>query len=333
MFEALKNITSLHGISGREQQVLKYIQQQITPFVDKVYSDTLGNLVAVKKGSGPRIMIMANIDEIGLISTFIDENGFVRAAPVGKFEVAGMINKTVTFENGVRGIFALGDKVEIKNAGTSDCYIDIFAKDRREALNMIDIGMSAKFDSIAFETENIVVSGALNNRLGCYVLMEVIKSLKEFNGELYFVFTSQKEIGLRGAKVSGFEISPDLAIAVDVTRAAQTPDSSPACCRLGGGAAIKIRDAGVVCTASVVEALESTAKENDIKYQRDVRAKSDSDIAAVQAGGRGVKVGAVSIPIRYCHTSVECANKDDIDSAIRLLSAFIQKGIETSAEI
>lgn len=321
MLEEMRELLSLHGVSGNERQVCDYIKAKITPFADKVYTDPLGNLVAVKRGGGKRIMLTAHTDEIGLAVTFADDKGFLRVAAVGGVNPADFLNCHVTFENGVRGVFVC-DKKEVK---MQDCYVDIGAASRAQALSKVKIGMTAHFDADSFETEDVIVSRSLDDRLGCYILMETMRRLPATDHELYFVFTAQEEVGLRGAQVAGFDVTPQIALAVDVTAAADTPDCEIYGCHLHGGAAVKVRDASAICSQEVVEALEQAAKDGDIAVQRDVLVKGGTDIGAIQKAGRGVQVGGVSVPVRYVHTCAETASKKDIAAAIDLLCAYLSR--------
>lgn len=327
MIEKIRKLVSVNGVSGNEKNVCEYIKSQIIPYADKVYTDVLGNLVAVKRGSGRRIMFMAHTDEIGLVSTFIDEKGFVRTAAVGGVSPQNFRNCHVTFENGVRGVFVC----EKSDSKMKDCYVDIGAASFDDALSKIDIGMTARFDADTFDNDSVIVSKALDDRLGCYILMETLKKMPVTDNEVYFVFTSQEEVGLRGAAVSGFDINPDVAIAVDVTVAADTPGCETYGCKLHGGAAIKIRDASAICSRSVVDALECAAQEHEIPFQRDVLTAGGTDIGAVQTGGRGALVGGVSVAVRNVHTVSETASKSDICAAIDLLCAYVEKEVENKA--
>lgn len=327
MIEKIRKLVSVNGVSGNEKKVCEYIKSQIIPYADKVYTDVLGNLVAVKRGSGRRIMFMAHTDEIGLVSTFIDEKGFVRTAAVGGVSPQNFRNCHVTFENGVRGVFVC----EKSDSKMKDCYVDIGAESFDDALSKIDIGMTARFDADTFDNDSVIVSKALDDRLGCYILMETLKKMPVTDNEVYFVFTSQEEVGLRGAAVSGFDINPDVAIAVDVTVAADTPGCETYGCKLHGGAAIKIRDASAICSKSVVDALERAAQEHEIPFQRDVLTAGGTDIGAVQTGGRGALVGGVSVAVRNVHTVSETASKSDICAAIDLLCAYVEKEVENKA--
>ncbi|MBQ8606255.1 MAG: M42 family metallopeptidase [Clostridia bacterium] len=321
MLDKISELVSICGVSGNEQNVCEYIKKELTPFADKLYSDVMGNLVAVKRGNGPRIMFMAHTDEIGIVATFVDEKGFVRVAAVGGVSPKNFINSHVTFENGTRGVFTCDKAKDFK---FSDCYVDIGATDRAQALSMLDIGMTARFDADCFETDSVIVSKTLDDRIGCYILMEAIKNMPASDAEVYFVFTSQEEVGLRGAKVSGFDINPDIAIAVDVTVAADTPDCESYGCKLGGGAAIKIRDASAICSRSVVDSLETLAAQKNIPYQRDVLVRGGTDIGAVQTGGRGSLVGGISVAVRNVHSASEMASKSDVRAAIELVRAYIE---------
>ena len=324
MINKIRELVQVKGVSGNEGGVAAYIKGQIMPYVDKVYEDALGNLVAVRKGEGPKVMLMAHMDEIGLVATFIDEKGFIRVSSVGYVNPKVTVGRPVVFENGVMGVFVTGneDKTDLK---LKDCYIDIGAADKEEALQRIEVGMTASFVSETFETGNKIVSNALDNRVGCYCLMETLRRLKENTCELYAVFTVQEEVGLRGAKVSGFEISPEIAIALDVTLSGDHPDAESTAASLGKGAAIKIRDRSAICAKELVEDFENIAARKGIPAQRDVLSSGGTDIGSVQLLGQGVKVGGISIPIRYCHSATEMADRRDIEATIGLLTAYLEK--------
>ncbi len=325
MLESIKKLVSINGVSGSESPVTDYIKSLVMPYADKVYTDVMGNLVAIKKGNGKRIMLMAHTDEIGVVATFADEKGFLRVAAVGGVSPAKMLNTYVTFENGVRGVFRADDTDEIK---MNNCFVDIGAASQADALSKIDIGMTARFDGDTFMMGDLIVSKALDDRLGCYMLIEVLKQLKSAENEVYFVFTTQEEVGLRGARVCGFDINPDIAIAVDIVTAADTPNCKSYGTALGDGIGIKLRDASAICSKSVVDALINTAEQNDIKYQREAKTMGGTDIGGVQTAGRGALVGGVVVPIRNTHTITETASAKDIENGIALLLSFVEKPIE-----
>ncbi len=327
MLESIKKLVSINGVSGSEALVTNYIKSQITPYADKVYTDVMGNLVAIKRGSGKRIMLMAHTDEIGVVATFVDEKGFVRVASVGGVTPQKMQNTYVTFENGVRGVFCADSTDEIK---MDTCFVDIGAASREDALSKIDVGMTARFDGDTFMMGDLIVSKALDDRLGCYMLIEVLKQLQSTDNEVYFVFTTQEEVGLRGARVCGFDINPDIAIAVDIVTSADTPNYKRYGTALGEGIGIKLRDASAICSKSVVDSLIETAEQNGIKFQREAKTAGGTDIGGVQSAGRGALVGGVVVPIRNTHTITETASVKDIQNGIKLLLCFIEKPIENN---
>ncbi len=324
MIDTIRDLVQCNGVSGNERSVAEYIKKQVLSYADKVYEDVLGNLVAVRKGEGPKVMLMAHMDEIGLVATFVDEKGFVRVSGVGYVNPKETLNRPIIFENGVMGVFTCGkeDKKEIK---ISDCYVDIGAADREETLRRIEIGMTASFVSETFETGSKIVSNALDNRVGCYCLMETLRRLKNPTCEVYAVFTVQEEVGLRGARVSGFDIEPEVALAVDVTLSGDHPDATETSASLGKGAAIKVRDRSAICAKSIIDDLENLAARKGIACQRDVLSAGGTDIGSVQLLGKGVQVGGVSIPIRYCHSAIEMADRRDVEAVIGLLTAYLEK--------
>lgn len=324
MINEIRELVRRTGVSGNETAVAEYIKGQLLPYADKIYQDTLGNLVAIRKGEGTKVMLMAHMDEIGLVASFIDEKGFIRVSAVGGIDAKTVIGRPVRFENGVMGVFTCGDE-EKQKLSVKDCFVDIGAADRAEALHRVEPGMTASFLSETFETGNKIVSNALDNRVGCYCLMETLRRLKNPTCEVYAVFTVQEEVGLRGAKVSGFEISPDVAIAVDVTLSGDYPDGEETTATLGKGAAVKLRDRSAICSREIVEDLENLAARKGIPVQRDVLSAGGTDIGSVQLLGKGVLVGGVSIPIRYCHSAVEMADRGDVEATVSLLTAYLEK--------
>ncbi len=324
MINEMHTLVGLTGVSGNETAVADYIKGQILPYVDKVYEDTLGNLVAVRKGEGPKVMLMAHLDEIGLVASFVDEKGFVRVSPVGGVDAKMVLGRPVRFENGEMGVFMTGDEKKEKLT-VADCFVDLGSENREETLRRIQIGMTASFVGETFETGNKIVSKALDDRVGCYCLMETLRRLKAPTCEVYAVFTVQEEVGLRGAKVSGFEIDPDVAIAVDVTLSGDYPNAEESTAVLGKGTAIKLRDRSAICNKEIVEDLENLASRKGITIQRDVLSVGGTDIGSVQLLGKGVRVGGLSIPVRYCHSTVEMADKRDVEATVSLLTAYLEK--------
>lgn len=320
--ELLKKLALDYGPSGREENIRKTIEEEITPYCDELYTDALGNLIAHKKGNGKKIMVAAHMDEIGVIATVTDDNGFIRFAPVGGLYNKDLSGRRVCFENGVTGV--IGCEEDNKERKILKMYIDIGTSSKEESERLVSTGDMAVFCGDFYERENCIISKALDNRSGCFVLIKALKAVKSGN-DIYFVFTSQEEVGLRGAKTSAFSIAPDYAIAIDVTDTGDTPNGIKMATRLGGGAAIKIMDRSVLCDSFVRSKLAELAAERKIKYQLEIMNDGGTDAGAISLSGSGVKTGGISIPTRYIHSPSEMICKNDLNSAIDLLIAFLEE--------
>ena len=319
--ELLKKLTLCYGPSGREDNIRKIIEDIAKPYADEIKTDALGNLIVHKKGNGKKIMVAAHMDEIGVIATVIDDNGFIRFSAVGGLYNKDLLGRRVIFENGVVGV--IGSEEDNKDRKILKMYIDIGATDKADCEKKVSIGDMATFCADFYENENCVISKALDNRSGCYVLLKALEKIKSDN-DLYFVFTSQEEVGLRGAKTSAFSIAPDYAIAIDVTDTGDTPDGIKMVTKLGKGAAIKIMDRSVLCDSFVRSKLAELAAENNISYQLEIMNYGGTDAGAISLSGSGVKTGGISIPTRYIHSPSEMINKNDLKSAIDLLCVFLE---------
>lgn len=317
--ELLKKLTTAYGPSGREDLIRGIIEEEVKQYADEVYTDTLGNLIAHKKGNGKKIMLAAHMDEIGVAVTFIDDNGFLRFSQVGGLYTKDLNGRRVVFQNGVVGVISTQE--DNKDRKLSKMYIDIGAKDSLDAKKIVSIGDMAVFCGECINQEDIVISKALDNRAGCYVLIEAMKKIKSSN-DLYFVFTSMEEVGLRGAKTSAYGIAPDFALAIDVTDTGDTPDGIKMATKLGGGACVKVMDRSVLCDSFVRSTLIRLCQENKINYQLEVMTEGGTDAGSISLSGAGVKTGGVSIPTRYIHSPSEMVNKKDLADCIDLVSAF-----------
>lgn len=322
----LELLTQTNGVSGNEESVCEIIKNETKDFADEIYTDNLGNLIVHKKGNGKKLMLTAHTDEIGVMVTYIEDNGFVRFAPVGGVGVINSYNSSVKFSNGTIGVVSYEEAEDIKKSPSfKNMYIDIGASSAEEAKKLVNIGDVASFCGEFIFDGHRVVSKALDNRLGVYTLIKVLKNHSKSDFDMYFVFTSQEEIGLRGAKTSAFAIKPDYCISVDITATGDTPNCNTSSVKLGGGACIKIMDRSIVCHPKMRRALEKCAVENNIKVQNEVLTFGGTDAGAVHLTGEGVITGGVSIPIRYIHSPRETAYMSDADNAVSLLRCFIEK--------
>lgn len=321
--ELLKKLCSTFSPSGSEERITNLIYNEVKDFADEIKRDVLGNLIVRKKGNGKKIMLAAHTDEIGVAVTFIDDNGFLRFGAVGGINPIYSLYQRVEFANGTIGVISYEENIDsVKNINISKMFIDIGAKNKSEAEKMVSIGDFASFKSEFHNNGNRVFSKALDNRAGVYVLIETLKNIKNQENDLYFVFTSQEEVGLRGARVSAFGIDPDIAIAVDVTDTGDTPNCKTMAVKLGGGVAVKVKDNSVICDKEVRESLIKCANDNDIDYQLEVLAFGGTDAGAIHTTKSGIKTGGLSIPVRYIHSTCETADFDDIKSAVKLLTLY-----------
>ena len=321
----LKLLTQAAGPSGNEENIRAVIEREIAPFADEVYTDNLGNLIAHKKGSGPRVMLDAHMDEIGIIVTFIEENGLLRFSNLGGMMLMSAIAQRVRFLNGVSGVVYKDQNGE-KEPKLSHLYIDIGAKNREEAEEKVKVGDVACLCGAFEETGDRIVSKALDDRVGCYVLIETLKALKEHPNDLYFAFTVSEELGLRGAKAAAFHIQPDFAVAVDVTRTGDTPGKQKMAVTLGAGVAVKIKDNSVLCHPYIKNFMKETCVKEEIPYQLEVLENGGTDTGAIHVSNGGVPSGCISIPTRYIHTPAEMVDKNDVDGAKKLLLKLLETG-------
>lgn len=319
--EMLKNLTQGFGPSGREDEIRKIIKGYVKDYADEISEDVMGNLIVRKRGTGKKIMLAAHLDEIGVVITFIDDNGFLRFSSVGGLNSKELLYSKVKFKNGVIG--TIGTEKDNKDKLIPKMYIDIGAKDKKEAEKLVSIGDMATFLGEFYQREDVIISKALDNRAGCYVLIETLKSAQSEN-DLYFVFTSQEEVGLRGAKTSAYSIDPDLALAVDVTDTGDTPNCEEMAVKLGGGAAVKVMDRSVLCDRNVRINLIESAKRAGVSYQLEVMTDGGTDAGAISGTKAGVKTGGLSIPTRYIHSPSEMVSKKDMEGAVKILLEFIK---------
>ena len=322
--EILCMLDSAHGPSGDEGDIRAVIHQLASPWADEITSDVMGNLVARKKGSGPKVMFAAHMDSIGFIVTHIEKEGFLRVGKLGGISPKDVLNTPVRFKNGVRGVLVAEEKAEDK-LKLEDCYIDIGARDEEQARSLVQVGDTAVYDTAVTEVNGRVISPYLDDRIACAILLKAMEQVGPCENDLYFVFTVQEEVGTRGAKTAAWSVDPDYGIAVDVTDVDDTPGSGKyGTCKLGRGAAVKVMDSSVICQPEVVKALEQCAQDKGIAVQRDIIRAGGTDAGPIHVTRTGVRTGGISIPCRYIHTPTEMADLSDVQSCVDLAVAFAQ---------
>ena len=332
ILELQKQLVEVALPSGFEKPQGKLLAELAKPFVDEVFSDALGNVYCHKKGPGKRMMFPAHMDVIGMMITFVDDKGFLRFEPIGGHSPAGLIGVTVRLESGVRGTIRADAAADVFKNGfgdvdVHDLYIDIGAESKEEAEELAPLGSVCMFDApTTMGAGNTMISPYTDDLCGCIALLIAMEELKDtqVENDLWFVFTVQEEVGLRGAKPAAWDVQPDMGIAVDVTRTGDTSgeiDGQRMQVVLGKGPTVKIKDSSVQCNPQVIEHLHKAAKENKIPYQDEILLAGGTDTAAVQKTRAGILSGCVSVPCRNIHAPAEIVDLKDVENVGKLLAA------------
>ncbi len=324
--DTLKTLLEAYGGVGSEHGVADVIRGLLEGHVDTMKTDVMGNLIVEKFGTddnGKRIMIAAHMDHIGLIVTHIEDNGFLRVTNVGGIGVDMVRGRHVVFENGMNGVCW----VEPKETGTptlNNLFIDIGAATAEEAAAQVSLGDVAVYAPNVFNLgKHRVASPAMDDRCACALLVELLQYAEEQKNTIVGVFTTQEELGLRGATVAAYAVNPDIGLALDVTAWGDTPETKLPAVKLGEGPAVKIMDRSMVATPAVRDALFSAAELAGVKVQREVLAFGGTDGGAIQRTRAGVPTGTLSIPCRYVHSACETIDMRDMEGALKLLLQFV----------
>ncbi|MGI6147763.1 MAG: M42 family metallopeptidase [Firmicutes bacterium] len=322
MKDTIRTLTEAFGPSGYEGPVREIIADLIKDYVDEVSTDVMGNLIAVKQGSaeGKKIMFSAHADEIGIVVTHIDEKGFLRFTNVGGLHVETLVGSRVRFASGLIGV-VYREKGELKDLALDKLYIDIGAESEEGAREMVKVGEFGIIHREFADLGNRLIAKSMDDRIGCAVLVEAIKQLEKSPNTLYFVFSSQEEVGLRGARTSAFTINPDLGIAIDVTLTGDVPEGPRMAVSLGGGAAIKVKDSSMITHPKVKEFLTKLAADNKIPHQFEVLERGGTDAGAIHLTREGILAGTISVPCRYVHTASEMVDIRDVQACVELVKA------------
>lgn len=324
-YELIAKLTAEFGPSGQETGIAQVISGLAQPYCDEIATDMMGNLIIHKKGDGPRLMITAHMDSIGLVVTYFEEDGTLRVGKLGGISPKEIRNAPVRFANGVMGTIKVHGKADEDKLTLDDLYLDIGAKNREEAQSMVRLGDVAIYATVSAKAGERIISPYLDNRVSCAVLLKALEALKKTEYDLYIVFTVQEELGLRGAKTAAYGIEPDFAVAIDVTGAYDYPGAPKVgSAVLGGGAAIKVMDSSVICHPAMVEKLTRLADKFGIKAQQDVLTRGGTDAGAIHQSRSGVVTGGISIPCRFSHTPTSIADLSDVEDCIKLVTVFIE---------
>ncbi|HEY8391448.1 MAG TPA: M42 family metallopeptidase [Capillibacterium sp.] len=327
MKELLRNLTAIAAPSGREEPIRALIREELAKYCDELRVDSLGNLIAFKRGGKTKLQLAAHMDEIGVVVTAIDEEGFLRFANVGGVNPHRLVGQRVRFQNGTMGVIGAEKIDDIKELTLDKLFIDLGVASAAEARAKVHVGEMAAFEHSFVDLGQRVVAKALDDRVGCAVLIEALKRVRKPANDLYCTFTVQEEVGLRGARTSAFGLEPDLAIAIDVTATGDTPEAMKLAMKLGAGAAIKVKDVSLITHPRVKDLLTELAEKNNIPYQFEVLPYGGTDAGAIHLTKAGIPAGVISIPCRYVHSPSEMVDLNDVEAAVRLVVAAMEQPI------
>ncbi len=333
-YDTLLKLINAFGVSGKETEVRDIVQSEIKNHVDKIYIDKMGNLIAHKKSktkSLARVMIAAHMDEIGLIVKNIEKEGKVRIATVGGIDPIVLLNEKViikTRKSDIKGIVTT-DNISCsmegsKNTKIEDMFVDTgLTKEGLENLKAHIGSFISLLPNAEIIGNNKIISGkALDDRVGCYILIETIKHIKDLKSETFFVFTVQEEVGLYGAKTSTYTINPDMAIAVDVTDCDDMLVHSSK--TLGAGPTLTIKDEEMISNPCIDEKILEISKKKKIPLQPDVSDSGTTDAINISISKGGVPSAVLGVPVRGLHTPSSLAHLDDIENAVKILIEFLK---------
>lgn len=329
----LKDLCLLNGTSGREDAVRNYIIEKINDKCE--YSvDVLGSVIAFKKGKkapDKKVLVAAHTDEVGFIITDITDDGYLRFAPVGGIDAAVVLGRRVDI-NGIKGVVGakavhlLSDDEKKNEPAFDKLAIDIGAADKAEAEKAVSLGDCAYFASDYCEFgDGFIKSKALDDRIGCMLMIELINSDLEY--DTYFCFNVQEEVGLRGSGCSAYAVKPDVAVILESTTAADIDGvtGGDKCCVLGKGPVVSFMDGRTIYDKQIFDLAFEVAKENNIKIQTKTKIAGGNDAGAIQKSGAGCRVAAVSLPCRYIHSGSSVVKIGDIEETRRFLPLFLSK--------
>ena len=327
----LEELVNIDGVSGNEDEIRTFLIGKIKKYLKNVEVDNMGNIVAYKRGVKPAILLLAHMDEVGLMVKSINEKGKIYLSTIGGIDPSILISQRVLIK---------GEKAKIRGVITNDNVMDglditgkvkidniyVYTGLNRKELNAIGIDVGSyvvfgdNYNCCDLGATDIISGKALDDRIGCYILLELIKNLKTKN-EVFFIFTVQEEIGLYGAKAGVFNLNPDYAIAVDVT----AHDGQGGTLLIGEGPVLTIKDAEMLGHKCLNDAIKKSAKKQKVKLQLEVSESGTTDATSVFAAKGGIPSSVFGICVSNLHTTIGMASKKDINGAIKILKDFTNK--------
>ena len=336
MLDTLKTLCALDGVSGDEGRVRDCIISLVSPYAGEVATDVMGNVIVLKRGAKTpekKIVLCAHMDEVGIIVTGITDDGCLKFAMAGGVDSRVVAGKTVFIgKNRVFGVIAckamhfIKGKDRDKAVETEELYIDIGADNKEDAAKLVSPGDTGAFDGDIQEFgDGYIKAKAIDDRIGCAVLIELIKS--ELPIDCGFVFSVQEEVGLRGAYTAAYGTRPDIALMIEGTTAADFPAvaESKKICKSGKGVVIPFMDGGTIYDRELFGLLTGVAEKNGIPWQTKNVIAGVTDGAAFQRSRAGVKTAGIAAPVRNLHSPSSVAKVSDMEAVLRLAGLFLDE--------
>ncbi len=336
MLDTMETLCCLDGVSGGEDEVRDYILERVMPHADEIRTDPMGNLMVFKRGAkipDRRIMLCAHMDEVGLIVTDITSEGYLRFAQAGGVNPQVLLGKRVHAGPqrvpgviGCKAVHLTTPEQRKTLPDLKDMYIDVGASGREEAEKLASIGDLAAFDdTVVRYGDGFVKAKAIDDRVGCATMVELLES--ELPCDCWFVFTVQEEVGCRGAAVAAVNVEPDVALVLETTTAADLPgvEGADRVCMLGKGIVIPFMDRGTIYDRELYNTLRRLADENAIPWQTKTRIAGGTDGSSVQRSLGGVRVAALSVPVRNIHSPASVAKIAECEAQLKLVRLFLEE--------
>lgn len=338
LVDVLEKLSNANGVTGREGQVRNLMKKYLKPHVDEIREDKLGNLIAFKKGlaNAPTVMIAAHMDEVGLMIKNIKKKGFLQFTKIGGMDDRILLAQKVIVHTdngplagviGSKPVHIQKEEERKKVIDADQLFIDIGAKNKDEAEKMgVQIGDVVSFDTKFMKIgSNLVMGKAFDDRIGCAMIIEIMKRLPKTDYNVFVVGTIQEEVGLRGATIAAFQIMPDVGIALDASVAGDMPGvrEGEAPAKMGAGPVVTVADAGLITHPKILKLILDSAKQKEIPFQMETGIRGATDAARIALSREGVPCGIISVPARYIHSPTAILNLNDAEKAIELLLSTI----------
>lgn len=327
MKELIQKLVEAWGPSGFEHHVREIIRAEVEAYADEITVDPLGNLICRVGSGGTKVMVAAHMDEIGLIVTYEEPNsGYLRFSALGGLLNTALLGSRVLFEDGTIGVLGAPDYFGTGKTSAPDAEAFFIDVSDGSGKGNIQPGSPAIFWRPLEERGTRLIAKSMDDRIGCVVAIEAMRRLnKQTPNEVYFTFTVQEEVGIRGARPAAYGIAPDLAISLDVTPTGDLLKNDKMPVKLGGGAAIKIHDTGHIVPPAIRDWMIDRAEQDGIPYQLELITQGTTDAAGIQITRAGVPSGCISIPCRFVHTTSETVDVNDIEACINLLTGLLSQ--------